>query len=362
MSENLMPERVWELVQMHRYMRPAYSAAEAAFNEQYLDAMPGVWKDTAGNRIACIGDNPVVLWSSHTDTVHKLSGQQRLVWGGGILETHKDERGGCLGADCTVGVWIMRQMYLARVPGLYIWHAAEEIGGGGSDHIACHTPELLRGVQAAIAFDRKGFSSVVTHQWAGRTASEGFANSLALQLGGDFKPDAYGTFTDTANYAEIIPECTNISVGYTGAHTQGEDLDTRFADALLQKMLKLDVSELKIMRDPSAVSDWGRYMTSDSRSSRSTKTWRGHSFRVGKTEADELSDLLWERPQEVAEYLVSLGFTRGSLEYALHDADMLGDEINTAMSAGGEDDPALAAELDIIRAEAAAARAADTED
>lgn len=304
----MLPEPVRELVQMHRYMRPAYSVAEREFCETYLDKLPGVYVDGAGNRIGSIGEAPVVLWSSHTDTVHKRAGKQRLIWGGDTLSTHQDEKGGCLGADCTVGVWLMRQMYLARVPGLYIWHAAEEIGGVGSDHIAEHTPDLLRGIQCAIALDRRGDTSVVTHQWGGRTASDAFARSLAAQLGGGYRPDPNGTFTDTANYSDVVPECTNISVGYYGQHTQDEMLDTAHAVWLLDKLLRLDVSQLVIVRAPEPSARWGNF------GSYGSPRDGAHRFRPDYDETTEIADLLWECPQEVAALLVSHGYTRDSLE------------------------------------------------
>lgn len=329
----MLPLETRELIEMHRYMRPAYSHTEAEFNARYLDGLRGLYADKLGNRIGVIGDNPVVLWSSHTDTVHKRAGKQRLVFGDGLLTTHGDETGGCLGADCTVGVWIMRQMFLARVPGLYIWHASEESGGMGSNHIAEHCADMLQGVQCAIAFDRRGTNSVVTHQWSGRTASDAFAMSLAEQLGPDYKPDPNGTFTDTANYAELIPECTNIGVGYYDQHTQRECLNVNHAVWLLGRMKALDVSALRIVRDPEPATGWN---------------WRdyddlgtGQSFRAdaSRDKVTALANLIWERPEEVASLLLSWGFDRDEIERDLvehlgPDDDEEEDRMPPAVSVG----------------------------
>jgi hypothetical protein len=213
-------EALNELLAMHTYMRPEGSDTQREFTKLYVDSLPGVVTDTIGNRIGIIGENPVTLWSSHTDTVHRLPGRQLLAVGDGFLTLGEykmldpeQPKPNCLGADCTVGVWIMRQMYKAGVPGLYVWHTGEEVGGIGSTYIAEKTPELIRGIQSAIAFDRRGTDNIITHQFGLRTASNSFAESLADLLGMDYEPDASGVFTDTANYVELIPECTNLSVG-----------------------------------------------------------------------------------------------------------------------------------------------------
>jgi hypothetical protein len=243
-----------ELIGMHKYRRPARSKTEAAFCEKYIATLPSTWQDTAGNWIGAIGENPVTLWSSHTDTVHDKDGMQKLAIDSttddlfiGSAETDST----CLGADCTVGVWLMRRMYLARVPGLYIWHAEEECGGCGSAFIADKARDILDGIQSAIAFDRKGVTSVITHQFGGRCASDVFANSLAAMLGPKYTTDSGGTFTDTANYTEIVPECTNVSVGYFGQHTKSEYTNLAHAEMLLDRMLAFDESKLLISRDPS---------------------------------------------------------------------------------------------------------------
>lgn len=249
MSRDNIPATTRELLEMHAYCRPAGSRTEAAFIARYLDSLPGVRIDKAGNRIARIGTAPV-LWSSHTDTAHAKDGAARLSYGGGLLTLAPGEKASCLGADCTVGVWLMRHLYLARVPGLYIWHAAEEIGGIGSDHIARETPDILAGIQWAIALDRRGTGDVITHQGGVRTASESFTNALADALGDDYAPDDGGTFTDTANYAHLVPECTNISVGYYQAHTARECLAVDHAVQLLGKLRRLNVAALPVARDP----------------------------------------------------------------------------------------------------------------
>jgi hypothetical protein len=229
-------------------MRPAGSKAEKAFIKQYLTPL-GVRVDQAGNLIKRIGDAPV-LWSCHTDTVHYTGGKQSIAYGDGVVTLCDTKTGpNCLGADDTAGIWLMREMILAQRPGLYIFHRAEERGGIGSSHIAETTPDLLEGIQFAIALDRAGITDVITHQAGGRCCSDKFALSLASQLPTSFAPCAKGVFTDTANYTHLVPECTNLSVGYYNQHKATERLDLHFLYDLRDALLALDVRDLTVARD-----------------------------------------------------------------------------------------------------------------
>jgi len=245
-----------ELMTMLTTRRPARSATEERFVQHYIDTLPGVQADAYGNRIVRVGNaktRPPVLWSSHTDTVHSKDGVQQIIRDGDLVRLHKKESvSSCLGGDDSAGVWIMRQMILRGIPGTYLFHRDEEVGGLGSEDIATNNPQLLDGILCAIAIDRKGYDSVITHQGA-RCASDAFAQSLAKQLGGVYKPDSSGVFTDTANYTRLIPECSNLSCGYEGAHSVSESQDVIFAYELLESLCAIDFSKIIIERDPSAI-------------------------------------------------------------------------------------------------------------
>ena len=115
---------------MLTYCRPDGSASEAEFIKHYVDNLPGITCDGFGNRRVIInnpGDTaPRILWSCHTDTVHRLAGpgSQRIEdHGPGITYClPANSESACLGGDNTVGVWLLRHMILAQVPGLYIFH------------------------------------------------------------------------------------------------------------------------------------------------------------------------------------------------------------------------------------------------
>jgi hypothetical protein len=321
---NLEDPHIAELLQMHTYKRPGGSKTELAFCKKYIESLPGWERDIAGNYTVTVGEKPTVLWSSHTDTVHKTDGKQKLVYGAGFLSlSDKEAKPECLGADCTVGVWIMRQMILRNIPGLYIFHAFEETGGDGSIHIAENRQDLLEGIKYAIAFDRKGISSVISHQFT-RCASDAFSQALAdaLNTPGVFVPDDTGTFTDTANYVNLIPECTNISVGYWSQHTSAEILDVGFAEHVLNRVCALDVNALPAERDHTVEEkyDWNEYGYSKFYTSKyHTTTNRKYSgynriTSYEQAEIDELADICERFPNLVARFLMSEGFGLSDVE------------------------------------------------
>lgn len=244
--------RLRELVSMLETCRPGGSATEEMFISHFIDTLPNMQQDEYGNRYCQVGKaKPTIAWSCHTDTVHSEEGTQAIeIDKSGHLSLDWNSESDCLGADCTAGVWLMRRMILAGKPGLYIFHRDEENGGLGSKWIAGNRPQIVDGIQAMIAVDRRGYDSVVTEQTTGITASKKFAQSLADQLGGKYAPDDGGIFTDSAFYSHLIPECTNISVGYFCQHSRHETLDYEFLDSLLLSLLALDYSALEIARSP----------------------------------------------------------------------------------------------------------------
>ena len=238
------------LYEMLTYMRPAGSNAEEEFIERYIDSIPGMESDPFGNRILSLGESKT-LFSAHTDTVHGTSGKQKIVVDEVQGLIYKDDTEP-LGADDATGVFIMKHLIEAKVPGLYIFHRSEECGGLGSSYIADKHPDLLQGIDRAVAFDRKRGHSVITHQGWSRCCSETFAKTLAGQLCEGYKPDDSGVFTDTANYADIIPECTNLSVGYEYEHTRMETQCLVTLDNLIPIVQKVDWEALPTLRDPDA--------------------------------------------------------------------------------------------------------------
>jgi hypothetical protein len=212
-----------------------------------------------------IGDRPII-WSCHTDTVHRKQGRQNIWQRGDVLRLPDGTKSNCLGADDTVGMWLMLSMIAAGVSGRYVFHYGEERGGIGSRGLnrSEKWKETLKGYKACIALDRAGFSDVITHQAGGRCCSDAFAKSLgnALNLVGPFLfvPSSGGVYTDSAEYTDAIGECTNISVGYFGQHSPIETADLGFAHDLRDALCSVDWdTALVFERKPGEydVSDWG---------------------------------------------------------------------------------------------------------
>jgi len=304
------PVGIEVLLDILGYQRFAGTQGEQDMIAKYIATLPNAEEDGYGNWWVVVGDAPpTTMFSSHTDTVEKRSavGRKKLSLQRNWLKVAGE--GGVLGADCGTGVWIMLNLIAAGVPGVYVFHRDEEIGGGGSSYIAKHHPERLEGLQHCIAFDRKATTHVITHQGGSRCCSDAFANAFAdllnLGTGMEFEPNDGGSFTDSANYTHLIPECTNLSIGYYDQHTMEERQDLSFAAALVLKLISLPFDQLPAERDPKAdeeEEDWRSYYFGNYR--------RGPSMR----------DLVELYADAVVDLLDQLGVTRTELEQYIADA------------------------------------------
>ena len=287
-----------KLISMLQYMRPAYSITEKMFCDKYLLPVFGA-PDAHGNYTKVIGTRPNITFTAHTDTVHRAEGIQTLKIEDDYVTTTS---GSCLGADCTTGIWLMLGMIAEGIEGVYVAHAAEEIGGLGSTALVKDRPAWLNEIDIVISFDRFGLDSIITHQGGMRTASDDFALSLATALDmPHLRPDKYGTYTDSLEYASIIPECSNLSVGYYDQHTAKESQDLRFAEILLERLIEADWNTLAIFRNPDyqerdTYAQYTPYETTDDR-----------------VAVESLERLLTDRPGEMADLLFEYGFTLDGL-------------------------------------------------
>jgi hypothetical protein len=166
-----------------------------------------------------------------------------------------------LGADDKLGCYIMCKLILNGTAGLYVFHIGEECGGIGSNYISTQTPELVKGMNYCIAFDRYEYGHIITHQAGGRCCSDDFVAGLAGKLNPLLPPkeqmsgNSGGSFTDSANYTKLIPECTNVSVSYKSQHTSRENFDlVWFRDILVPALMKITWHDLPVVRDPNEVS------------------------------------------------------------------------------------------------------------
>lgn len=328
----MLEPNVRDLGEMLRYRRPHLSVSERKFINRFIVPL-GVKRDGFGNLYKAIpeadGSAPRVLWSSHTDTVHYVGGKQDIILTEDekFIALAKGERG-CLGADNGAGVWLLRELILAGKPGLYCFFRQEESGRHGSEFFAVHSADVYKDCKAAIAFDRRGTHSVITHQFVGRTCSNAFARSLASNLKLGHVLDDGGSYTDTASFYDKIPECTNVSVGYANEHSANETLDWQYLLDLRVALLELDASALTIERDPTNIDDcdlpwWQRDDWDFSRDERGDFMGRrSYNRRYDafvddaddwKPRAPTFGDLIADYPDFVADILEQSGYTPDSL-------------------------------------------------
>jgi hypothetical protein len=229
--------------------------------EQRVPADARIKRDAAGNLHVDtrLNSSNRTLFVAHVDTVHRKEGPNKIKQ----TPTYWYADGAALGADDGAGVAMLMHLMHSGVPAYYIFTQGEECGGIGATHLAKHDAKLLSEFDRAIAFDRRGIDSVITHQGRGRCCSDAFADALSAALNeGDtlmYLPDNTGVYTDTAEFIEVIPECTNISVGYYSEHSDKESLDIIHFQALADRVALIDWDSLPTDRDPTVVEymDWG---------------------------------------------------------------------------------------------------------
>lgn len=244
-------------------------------------------KDRHGNYFTQIGDSRTIF-ASHLDTVSKSREKVTHKFEGDFIKTAGNTT---LGADDKAGVTVMLWMMLHNVPGLYYFFIGEEVGCIGSGKAAASIFDFKGKYDRIISFDRRGTDSVITHQSWSRCCSDSFGDALAAELnksGLSYKKDDGGVYTDSAEFVDIIPECTNVSVGYYKEHTFDERQDIKHLESLAEACLRVDWESLPTERDPSK-SDYKSYGSKDygygdwsypsSRGGRKTKKHkRGRSY------------------------------------------------------------------------------------
>jgi hypothetical protein len=289
--------------------------------------------DEENNHYVVVG-HPSIAFASHLDTV--VTGDTRIV-----LPPVKDindrvwmgTMAGNLGADCRAGVAIMTQLLSENVPGLYCFFSREEGGRKGSEYAAeqarvhkrIGTDDFnvpLDEVKAMISFDRYGYESVITKQSGIQTASDRFAQALAARIGDWACKDPAGSYTDSYSFRALIPECTNVSVGYFGHHTEREVQDLSYLDTVTDRFRVMHYASLPIEREP-VLDAWeankGRVKSrvkSGTVAGKGRKRW---VYTAGNTDVYEYDDgtRVYERRADV--------FTDGKRNHAEKRTELFGD-------------------------------------
>jgi hypothetical protein len=224
------------------------------YEEELISFLPkGYQTDDDGNYLYKIGSSKTIF-ASHLDTackeqvgvIHKFDGKMIRTNGKSIL-----------GADDKAGVTILLYLIEKKIPGTYYFFIGEEVGCIGSG-LAAKRTEIFKQYDRIISFDRRGTTSVITHQSGKRSCSDDFAKALAKELnryGLSYQTDSTGVYTDSAEFVSVIPECTNLSVGYYKEHTHEEHQDIDHLVLLCSAAARVDWESLPTKRDPAKV-EW----------------------------------------------------------------------------------------------------------
>lgn len=248
MKNNVLLETLYRACSMKR---PAGGVGESKLAADTAVEFKATMIDGAGNihfdrRV----NGERSLFCAHLDSVSHQEGPNAIKQDGRFWRASGD----VLGADDGAGVALIAHMLYTGVSGYFVLFRSEETGGLGSKWLADNMPDLLMQFDRAIAFDRAGYYDVITHQAGVRCCSDEFAEALSQQLSFDesglmFMPSDAGVYTDTAEFTELIPCCTNLSVGYFLQHSTNEYQDVEYLRQLAWVLCLVDWESLPVARN-----------------------------------------------------------------------------------------------------------------
>ena len=125
--------------------------------------------DEFGNLYKQIGENPSTMFACHLDTATSALTEITHIFEGDIIKTDGTS---ILGADDKAGVTILMYMMENKVPGLYYFFLGEEVGCVGSKKVSAkHAEKKMENITKVVSFDRRGTTSIITHQCSSRCCS-----------------------------------------------------------------------------------------------------------------------------------------------------------------------------------------------
>lgn len=296
-----------KFVQLTRY---TYPHGTEDFLKFYLP--DGYEKDPYGNYYFLIGDNPKTMFTCHLDTACSKQVKVNHFQSGNIIKTDGKS---ILGADDKAGMVVILNMIENKVPGLYYFFIGEEVGCVGSRRLSKEWSNFkFNNISKVISFDRRSDCSVITHQWYGRCCSDSFAKELSLRLnsvgqGLKLQPDDTGVLTDSAQFMDIIPECTNISVGYMYEHTVNEYQDIDFLQRLCKAVCMIDWETLPVERNPNDRNQTFEFSDNDDNDNEYTEEYYSFFNISGKSKKMYISnDLIAEEHEIIYNWLLNNGY------------------------------------------------------
>ena len=202
-------------------------------------------KDEFGNYYLRIGKSKT-MFTAHLDDA-SWGGVEPVthVFKGDFIETDSST---ILGADDKAGVVIMMYMIENKIPGTYYFFLGEESGLKGSKGILIIKKDWFKtNFKRCVSFDRRGYGSIISRQMGGQCCSPEFVESLKKQydsVGLPHRNDSGGIYTDSATFMGIIPECTNLSVGYFNEHSHSESQNIVYLEKLAKASIQIDWENL----------------------------------------------------------------------------------------------------------------------
>lgn len=277
-------------------------------------------KDQYGNYFYEVGSGSRTIFASHIDTVSKeYLTVTHVLDDNGIIRTDGKTT---LGADDKAGMTVMLWMIKNDVPGIYYFFIGEEVGCIGSG-LAAKYGNFEGKYDRIISFDRRGTNSIITFQSTGRSCSDEFADDLCSELnksGMSYEKDDGGVYTDSAEFMDTIPECTNVSVGYYKEHTVNEHQDIEHLSFLASACTLVDWENLTTKRDPSEVEyksydywgggygddwEWNGYdyvKKSKRKRTRRSKNRKSRSYYDNGSELIDITSSDWSIPRDQDKY------------------------------------------------------------
>lgn len=217
----------------------------------------GFVRHQTGNYILKLGEKSRTLFVAHLDTADTMPMKiEQVVDADGYIFTDGST---ILGADDRAGLAVLLYLISQNIPGTYLLTVGEEAGLVGAYAIL---PYITKGrFDRAIEFDRMDKNEIITHQMKQRCASRTFARALAKQFRKhsdgviNLVPSDRGSYTDTKLFKSLIPECTNIAIGYTGQHTTYESQDGSYLLTIAHAAAKVDWESLPVDNEPEPIQD-----------------------------------------------------------------------------------------------------------
>lgn len=219
--------------------------------------LPNGYKvDSIGNYYYEIGDSDT-LFTAHLDTYCSEVKLINHVFDRNDMYKIGTDGSTILGGDNKLGCSILIGMIKDNIPGVYYFFIGEEpiLNGGllGSYGALGINSNFFKKFKRCIAFDRRGYGSIVVRQMGRRCCSDKFVEVIANELkskgniGWD-RGSGFGYYTDTAVFMDIIPECTNLSAGGFNEHHNNEWVDLNYAYNLYRAVCRIDFESLPVER------------------------------------------------------------------------------------------------------------------